>query len=192
MSSLQERVAARRAQRAKERTFVLPVRGYEDIGLYCRYKPLSWEEISDNLSGDDPYDVEKAAGCLIEACVELLEDTTPDVKRIKDKQFVGLGCRWSSAANVLNDKLGVDVPDDATARDKLLAVFNGVGGTGDLILHARDWDEQAAQATSGIDEEQADLSVPSVEGSSNSERTPSPEEWPSTPGNSIPAATLTS
>lgn len=183
MSSLQERVAARRKQRAKERTFVLPVRGYEDLGLYVRYKVVGYEEVKDILTRDEG-DLARFADTLIEACVEFCEKDGDD--------YQGLGCRWSSAAGVLKDKVGIEVPADMTARDNVFAVFNGASGGTDLAFHYDAWETEATRTAAELDEEQADLSEPSEEGSSNSEPTPSPEGLPSTRGSFTPAATLTS
>lgn len=183
MSSLQERVAQRRRQREKERTFILPVRGYEDVGLYARYQVLSYEELRDIATGDED-DVIQYADSLIAACLELLEKDGDDYR--------SLGCRWASSPNVLRDKLGLDVPDGATSREALLLVFNGKGGTGDLVMHARAWDEEASKTVAEIDEEQAGEPLPSVEGSSRLQPMPLPEGSPSMLGSSTPVEILTS
>lgn len=171
---------ARRRQRAKERSFVLPVRGYEDVGLNARYRVLGYEELRDidlrNKDLDGPEgELARYADTLIEACEELLDGDQ------------GLGCKWSSTAAVLREKLGVDVPEGAGARDNVFAVFNGTGGGNDLFLHWHEWDLEASKTVEEIDEEQAGEFRPSLEGSSKSVPTPSPEEWASTPGSSIPA-----
>ena len=163
---------------------MLPVRGYEDLGLKARYRVLDYTELRDiddrNQGADGPEgELARYADTLIEACVDLLDGDT------------SLGCRWGSASAVLRDTLGVDVPDGSTARQNVFAIFNGESGGNDLFLHWNAWDREASKTTAELDEEQAGESQPSVEGTSRSELTPSPAESPSIPGSFTPAPTLT-
>lgn len=168
-ASLQELIAARRAQRERERTFVVPVRGYEDLGLKARYRPLGYEELRD--VDDRNQDAEGAEGELSRYADSLLE---ANVDLLQDDQ--SLGCRWSSGPAALRDKLGIDVADGSTSRQCLFAVFNGPGGGNDLFLHWTLWDREASRVVEQIDEEQVGESPPSEEGSSKLSPTPSPAE----------------
>lgn len=160
MSSLQERIAARRAQREQERSFVIPVPGYEDVGLAARYKVLRYEELRDvgrgneDLEGTSEGELAVFADTLIRACVELLE-------RDKDGNYASLGCRWTTSG--VREHLGVDLPEGATARQALFEVFNGPSGGTDLALHFQQYDSESSRTAVAIEKDLSGESVASSE-----------------------------
>lgn len=158
MSSLQERLAARREQLQQERTFVLPVLGYEDVGLHARYRVLSYEELrkigkrNEKLEGTTEGELAVAADTLINACVELIE-------RNDDDSYVGLGHRWTPAA--VRELFGLDLAPDATAREAVHAVLPGT----QLMLHFNEYDGGLSDVAPEIAKEMAEgESEPSEEG----------------------------
>lgn len=171
MSSLKERFAAKLEQRLRENTYELPVPGFEDIGLWARYRPLSYEETRGiglrNVKGEITPEAELAvyADTIIRACVELLEKTGEDEKGTP--QFQSLGGKWD--APTVRDKLGVDLPGDATARQAVFAVFNGTRGGIDLAYHCQAVDAMADQVGESIAEELPGESEPGDPGLSRSE-----------------------
>lgn len=159
MSSLRDRVAARRRERERERSFVLPIPGYEDLGLCARYRPLAFEELHD-LQRRHAEDDESAgailalrADTLARSCIELLE-------RRQDGSYQSLGCGWTAFG--VREHLVPELPETATARDAIFAVFNGVTGGQELYWHFGRWDEEASRSAQQLGEEQAGESGPSV------------------------------
>jgi len=122
MSSVQERLAARREQLQHDRFCELPVPGYEDI-LLARYRILGRTElkpIARNNAGQDEDEQElcNALDTLIQACEDLLElKGSEDGKPV----YESLGRKWTVAT--AREYFGVELPTDATARDALLAIF---------------------------------------------------------------------
>jgi hypothetical protein len=158
MSSLQERVAARRKERERERTFVLPVPGYEDV-LHARYRPLPFEDLHDlqQRHEDDGDTAEGILGLradtLARACVELLE-------RSPDGSFRSLGFGWQPAG--VREHLIPGLPESATARDTVFALFNGTMGGNELIWHFRQWDAEASRNVRAEADELLGESAPSI------------------------------
>lgn len=147
--SLRDRLAARRHELQQERTFILKVQGYEDLGLHARYRVLPYEalrrigENNKRAEGSAEGELAVAAATLIQACVELLE-------RREDGSYLPLGYSWSVEA--AHDLFEVDLPDGALASNAMREIFAGPGGSTNMMLHFRDYDEQLAQAMPEVDE----------------------------------------
>jgi hypothetical protein len=154
VSSFQERMAARREYREQVHTFELPVLGYEDIGLYARYKVLPYEELraigksNEKVAETVEGELAIAADTLIRACVGLLEKTGETAGR---PEYRELGCRWDPKG--VREKLGVEVVGD-TARAAIFAVFNGPSGGNELSRHFLAYDAETEKVNTQIDEEQ--------------------------------------
>ena len=164
MSSLQERAAARRQQLEQDHSFVLPLPGYEDM-FAVRYRALSYGEmwrISDKngaLPNSPETDMANFADLLINGCVEFLE-----VK--PDGSYQSLGHKWGDAKGI-NESFGLGLPEGATARECVFAVFSGPQGGNRLALHAAAYDAGLVQSTSEVAEETVGESGPSEEGLSS-------------------------
>lgn len=146
MSTLKERLAARREDLQHERDVVLPIPGYEDM-LAGRYRVLSYRELrrigkrNQGLEGTEDGELILAADTLIEACSELLE-----VK--DDGAYASTGQRWN--ANGVRELFGADLPEGATARDAIFHVFPPTQT--ELMLHFNDYDEHLKQVVSEVDD----------------------------------------
>ena len=147
--SLRDRLAAKRRELQQDRTFVLKVQGYETEGLYARYRVLPYEtlrrvgENNKRLEGSPEGELAIAADTLNQACVELLE-------RREDGSYLSLECRWSDPKAW--DLFGVELPEGATTRTAMYEIFTGPGGSTNLMLHFKDYDEQLSNAMPEIDE----------------------------------------
>lgn len=176
MSSLQERFARVREERSRsdEYTFELPVPGYEQIGLWARYRVLDYKELRqigndvalEKIKNDSEEELAEYATTIIRACVELLEKTGDD-------SFQSLGYGWSADGI---RKLGADLPEGATARQAVFAVFNGPMGGNHLFHHFREFSTRADEVGPALTEDVQGESEPSEEGSSKSPREQQPLE----------------
>ena len=158
MSSLQERLAARREQLYQERTFVIPVEGYEDVGLFCRYRVLPYEEWrkigknNEKLADTAEGEVGVAADTLIRACVNFVE-------RKDDGTFTDLEYRWNSGG--VAALFGIDLPSEGGARGAVQAALP----SNQLMLHYAAYSDAASTVVPAVDEEMAEgESEPSTEG----------------------------
>jgi hypothetical protein len=164
--SLAERVAARRRELARERTAVLAIPGYEDM-LAARYRMLDFHtlrKIAERNRGQDEADEEiaNAADTLIHACVEILEvDTGDDGERV----YRSTGQRWTAKA--ARELFGAELPNEATARDALLAAIPGAAGEGDglnVMVHFAAYDRELSRGNKALAQMIQGESEPSPEG----------------------------
>jgi hypothetical protein len=176
MASLKDRVKARRDELREDHTFVLPVPGYEDVGLAARYKTVPYEglrkigEKPDILAvkNEGQRELMAFADTLILGCVELLEEVGRDDHG--NPEYRSLGHGWTAAG--VRDHLLDDLPEGATARDAVLAVFSGPNGGNRLAQHVRLWDTKADEINSKIDSRVEGESGASEEAKSTSELSP--------------------
>ena len=148
--SLRERVQARHREleREPDHAILLPVPGYEQ-DLLVEYRALTYREqfaIETKLEGHKD-EAERvlfiAVDKLIAACVRIVEPTgTTD-------EYKDTGFRWN--ANAARDLFGCNLPDDARARQGLLAIFSGDDGEERLILHAAEYEVQRVAARRQIE-----------------------------------------
>lgn len=158
--SLKDRLARRREELRAERKVVLPVTGYEDEGLYVRYKVLTYrqlraigkrlERVADTPEGE----LALAQDTLIYACETLLERLSDD----EDGRPVyrELGMQWSS--QTATELFGVGAT--ATAREALTAIFPEM----DLIMHFREYDSEVTAIHPEVEKLLSGESEPSLEG----------------------------
>lgn len=159
MSSLKERAAARRRQLEEDKSFVVPLIGYEDM-FAVRYRALPLED--QMKIGERNAELKKAeqavanaADTIINSCIEFLEVKGKD-------EYVSLGCKWT--ADTARELFGAELPEGASARDAVSAVFSGPLGTTRLVVHADACDSETIKALSAVDEVISGESEPSVEG----------------------------
>src|ERR1700758_5533561 len=122
--SLRDRLAAKRQELMGERTFLLPIPGYDGI-IAARYRPLSYEALrriirkngsaADNATAES--ELATALDVLIQANVELVE-------RDDEGAYRTLDVRWSLPAAIA-DLFQIQAPEGATARYILQEVFAG-------------------------------------------------------------------
>jgi hypothetical protein len=117
-SSLRARISERRRVLQSQRTTTIDVPGYEGI-LAAEYHVLPWQTIRRNVTrherqrDDGLRELYIAADGLLMACENIYE-IKPDDNR------VALNIVWGLAAA---QKLGIELPANATARQALLAIF---------------------------------------------------------------------
>lgn len=141
--SLRDRIAQRRLELQQERSFVLPISGYEDL-LAAHYRVMSYSEFRkigrrhEAIANTTEGELTVFADTLINACLELLE--------IQDGDYVSTGKKWS--VDAVRDLFGVDLPSDATVRQ---AVRQALTDT-DLALHYRAYDLKADSVGPGVED----------------------------------------
>jgi hypothetical protein len=159
-NSLRGRLAARRVALREERTFDLPVPGYEKE-IIARYQPLDYivlRRIGDRQESEpDKFqrEVNTAADTLANACVGLYEVGEDG------KAGASLNARWSTSA--AKDLFGVpelELPQGSGARQALFAIF---ASDTSVVLHYSDYSELASDVSRQIDEDVAGESVSSTE-----------------------------
>jgi hypothetical protein len=144
--SLKAALRAKREQLFAERTFYLPVLGYEDDGLVAKYRALTYEQLRDigkkneSLGDTSEGELTTYADTLVNACVELADGT----ERSENGNPVSLGVRWSATA--ANEFFGASLPEDATSRVAIRAVLPG----NQLALHFAAYDVELSKVAPKI------------------------------------------
>lgn len=156
--SLQERLAHRRQQLTQERSFDLPVPGYED-DLVARYHPLSFKKNFDIETRNDK-NPDRATATLNVILDKLIAACDGLFSKAEDGTLTDLGHKWTvDAAKAL---FGIDDLDEgATARQAMLAIFPD---TDLLIEHVKQYAEACTERVPQIQETLEGESEPSQEG----------------------------
>lgn len=142
--SLADRMRARREHVEAQHTKTIDIPGYEGV-LAAEYRILSWATINkiaarhDHLRDESLQMLYAAADTLITACEEIHEVRA-------DGSLRATGERWVALAAAAGAKL----PDDATPRQALLALF--VHDTR-VIEHYRDYSQWVRGHSPQIDED---------------------------------------
>ena len=163
--SLRERLAARRRELTEERTFLLAVPGYEDLGLYARYKSLPYEALRAIVKRHERT-MDTAAGELALACDVLIHACIELVEKRDDDSYQSLGFRWGPEA--AKELFQIDLPEGATVRNAIQEIF--AGRSMSLILHYREYDEQMGTTVAEVDDAQVGESAASSDQTSSSWR----------------------
>jgi hypothetical protein len=147
--SLADRIAAseRQATETPERAIILPVPGPTSSFLSVRYRALTYREL---LKIEERHEKVKDSGDqylfiatdkLIQACQGILENTGPD-------EYTDTGHKWTAqTAKVLFRR---DLPDNATARQAVLAIFPDEEA---VIEHFKEYEQQRLEIRRQIDRE---------------------------------------
>jgi hypothetical protein len=142
--SLADRMRARRDLVEAQHTKTLDIPGYEGV-LAAEYRMLSWATIRkiaarhDGLRDPAMQEVYAAADTLIRACEEIHEVRG-------DGQLRATGERWKALAQAAGAKL----PDDATDRQALIALF--VHDTR-VMEHYRDYEQWIRGRTGEVEDD---------------------------------------
>lgn len=150
--SLADRVAQRRSALQEKRSVTLDVPHYKGI-LAAQYRPLTYQEIrgtmarAEKIRDESDSELFLAASQLILACEDVLEVTPTG-------EHNSLGMRWGVA---LAEKLGVELPDGANARQALMAIFPY---DVDVVTHFAEYSQWLSDENNSVDEELAEDFTP--------------------------------
>ena len=125
-ASFKDRLAQKRRELVEKSVFELAVPGYEELGLYARYRVLGYTDVRQmglRNEGEAQTTAEgernTAADVLAEACVGLLEKTGVDEEG--KPVFTELGYRWT--ANAARDLFGIELPEGVLDRTAIQSIF---------------------------------------------------------------------
>lgn len=143
--SLRDRVEQRRREleRQPEQTILLPIPGYEDL-LVAQYRALRYREMF-AIESRHESNPDKAEGTLfaladklIAACERILEPVGYDEDG--HETYQDTGHRYNARA--ARELFGAELPEGATARQALLAIFGDADGEERLVLHGADYERE--------------------------------------------------